>query len=61
MKYCPYCGQMVQPRKHINWFWLIVLSLLTSGGWLFIYVPYYLLFKSSSCPMCGTEDLQNHM
>ena len=55
MKWCKYCQRQVQPRKHINWFILILMCFLTGGLWLLIYVPYYLLFKGSSCPICGGD------
>ena len=58
MNYCPYCNQMVTGRKHINWFLLILATFFTSGFWLLIYIPYYIFFKSSSCPLCGCEKLQ---
>lgn len=56
MKFCRNCQQMVEPRKHVNWFVLILLSVITGGAWLFIYAFYYFLFKSSSCPICGGQN-----
>ena len=62
MKYCPYCGQMIEPRKHVNWFILMLMCFLTGGFWLILYVPYYFLFKDSACPMCGANanDFSNY-
>lgn len=56
MKFCHYCQRQVQPRKHVNWFLFILLSVITGGAWLFIYAIYYFIFKSASCPICGGQD-----
>lgn len=58
MKFCPNCQQMVEPKKNINWLLLIVLTVITSGGWLLFYALYYFLFKSGKCPICGGENLE---
>lgn len=52
MKYCVYCDKMVLPQK--QWspaaFWLLM---ILAGAGLWLYLPYYLLFKRKQCPSCG--------
>lgn len=55
MKYCPYCKQMVNPQKKINWIIFLILFLLAGFPGL-IYLVYCLLFKSPQCPMCGSKN-----
>lgn len=52
MRKCCYCNRMVEPVKKINWFVLLLMTIITGGLWLFIYTPYY-VFKLKSCPICG--------
>ncbi|MFH1065722.1 MAG: hypothetical protein V1734_04430 [Nanoarchaeota archaeon] len=52
-RYCPNCQQKVAPSKKINWLALIIMSIITGGVWLIIYVIYYILFKTKQCPICG--------
>jgi len=56
VKHCNYCDREVQPKKDVNWFLLILLSVITGGSWLFIYAIYYFAFKSPSCPICGGKN-----
>lgn len=55
MNYCKYCDRQVQGKKQVNWFWFIVLLIITGGAWLIFYIPYYVLLKTKHCPICGGD------
>ncbi len=50
---------MVEERKDIDWFILILITFFTGGLWFLVYGVYYLFFKTPYCPICGSKDLQD--
>ncbi|XER13279.1 hypothetical protein SATMO3_35300 [Sporomusa aerivorans] len=59
MKFCICCKQIVYPTKKVNWILLMLLCLITSGGWVVIYIPYYFLFKGKKCPICNGNEFRD--
>lgn len=64
-RYCEGCQRIVKAeKKPVNWFSLIVLSIVTSGVYLVVYAIYRWLFmKKKYCPLCGMESVtvKEHM
>jgi hypothetical protein len=59
MRWCLHCARWVRGTKSIGpltWVFIIVMSGLTLGLFLLLFVPYYLL-KGHHCPICGSEWL----
>ena len=48
-KYCKSCNRNVTPKKDFNWLLFIFLCGI-------FYLPYYFLFKGTTCPICAGDN-----
>ena len=63
MRYCPYCKRLVSPIRakpaQLSWIALIILTLVTGGVFLILYVPFRFLTsiigKPNRCPICNAK------
>ncbi len=53
MKFCKHCDKQVNPSRKFSFIWFILITICTIGWGFWIYPAYYLLFKSTKCPICG--------
>jgi len=52
MRFCTYCKREVKGTKKFNWI-IFILGLITFGVVSIAYLIYYLLKRSTKCPICG--------
>ena len=55
--YCGYCEKQVACQKQCNHALHIILSLLTGGFWLIIYL-FVVILSSFRCPFCGKKVIK---
>jgi len=55
IRYCKNCKQKVKPIKKFSWL-IFILGLLAFGvGALLYLIYYYIIKKSTRCPICGVK------
>ena len=52
MRYCKYCKREVKGTKKFNWI-IFILGLLLFGVPGLIYLLWYMIKRSTKCPICG--------
>jgi hypothetical protein len=54
-KYCQNCQQNVNAAKGFSWVIFLLLLIFGLGIGALLYVGYYFIFKSKTCPICGDQ------
>ncbi len=54
MRYCESCKAKVKPKKKFSWFWFLVLCITGVGGLAYLFY-YFILKKSTRCPVHGIK------
>lgn len=54
-KYCQNCQQNVNAAKGFSWVIFLLLLIFGLGVGALLYVGYYLVVKSKTCPICGDQ------
>lgn len=57
IRFCNLCDRNIAPRKKFNWT-IFLLGFLTFGIISTIYLIYFIVKPSNSCPICGNTDLK---